>query len=208
MSASTTSVSPGLTLCTRHAVCSPQSLRNSEGNVLLQQMLSLNAHAGPPTRSTRGLSEDPLAFPEWDDDDSFAGGKVQAKPERSRRPLLPPGARAAAGEPAAQTRCAEETRGILAPPPPPACRVPPRLSRPRSRPPLPLRFASASHLALALSAVLVPFTQPQTLLQQRQLSGRRHLPAELSAGAGPGQQGSPALAERDVLLSQTSPATG
>ena len=134
--------------------------------------------------------------------------KFRPSPRGAGAPFLPPGAGAAGGDPAAQTRCEEERRGTLDPPPPPAGPVPPRLSRPRSRPPLPLRAASASHLALALSAVLVPFTQPQTLLQQRQLSGRRHLPAELSAGAGPGQQGSPALAERDVLLSQTSPATG
>lgn len=60
---------------------------------------------------------------------------------------------------------------------------PAMLSRHRSPAPLPLRAASASHLALALSAVFVPFTQPQGLLQQRQLSGRRHLPV-WAAGRG------------------------
>lgn len=131
-----------------------------------------------------GLSIGPLktllAFPEKDDD-NLPEGNVQAEPYRSRFPFPFPRARAAGTAPEAPARQAAQTRGEV--------RgssftrsafarqlVITGLSRPRSSPPLPHRASSTSHLALALSAVFVSFTQSQGLLQQRQLRRRRHLP--------------------------------
>lgn len=125
-----------------------------------------------------------LAFPEKDDD-NLPEGKVQAEPYRSRFPFPFPRARAAGRVPEAPARRAPQTRGEVRSssltPSAFACQlVLTGLSRPRSSSPLPHRASSTSHLALALSAVFVPFTQSQRLLQQHQLRSRRrrrHLPA-------------------------------
>lgn len=57
----------------------------------------------------------------------------------------------------------------------------------------------APHLPLALSAVLIPFTQAQGFFQQRQLRGRRHLLAPVPGRAGPGQKRAAALAGKEWL---------
>lgn len=133
-------------------------------------MLSLNARGASSPALPEGLSEPPPSqsgnpralrgplAPERDDD-SLAGGKVRGErsgSSRSLHSLREPGPEEDwESRHVRRSRAASSLRRLL---PGPAL---PSLSRPRSRPPLPLRAASASHLALALSAVLVPLLSPR-----------------------------------------------
>lgn len=83
--------------------------------------------------------------------------------------------------------------------------VPAGSRRLRVTPP-PCRFpAAAPHLSLALSTVLIPRLQSQTLLQQPQLRGRRHLLALLLRGRS---LHGPDIDEQEVRHPQISPTIG